>query len=50
VFFLGLVAAFFIQHIAMLRVSLSQENNDTVPVYTGVFQVHLIVVSITQVM
>jgi hypothetical protein len=49
-FFLILVAAFFNQHIAKLRVSLSQENNDTVAVYTDVFQVHLIIVSITQVM
>jgi hypothetical protein len=36
-FFLVLLATFFDQHIAKLRVSLSQENNDTVAVYTDVF-------------
>jgi hypothetical protein len=49
-FFCVLVATFFNRHIAKLRVSLSQENNNTVAVYMDVFQVHLIIVSITQVM
>jgi hypothetical protein len=49
-FFFVPVATFFNQHIAKLRVSLSQENNDTVAVYTDVFRVHLIIVSIIQVM
>jgi hypothetical protein len=48
-FFLVLVSTFFNQHIAKLRVSLSQENKDIVAVYTDVFQVHLIIVSIFQV-
>ena len=48
-FFLVLVSTFFNQHIAKLRVSLSQENKDIVAVYTDVFQVHLIIVSVFQV-
>jgi hypothetical protein len=45
VFFLVLLN----QHIAKLRVSLSQKNNSTVAVYTDVFQGNLMVFLITQV-
>jgi hypothetical protein len=48
--FLVPIAKFFNQHIAKFRVSLPQENEDTVSVYADVFQVHLIRVPITQVM